>query len=1266
MTANNTTTTSTSSGCRFADYFVLCGLDVETGLEPDELSGENYEQSPLRRTFKSKVLAHYPENVEWNPFDQDAVGMLCMPKGLSFKTQSDNRDPQFHSFIITREDGSRTYGFALTFYEEVASKQICSAMQTLYHMHNAEQYDILHTSSTICINSSESNSDNCSGMTKLQRFNSYDISKDTLYVSKCICLIAPMPFMQACKKVLEQLHQAVTSLQPPPLPLESYVYNILYEVPLPPAGRSLKFLGVYGPIVCQRPSTNELPLFDFPINEMFELLGLENVLQLFTCALLEIQILLYSQHYQRLMTVAESITTILFPCQWQHVYVPILPASLLHFLDAPVPYLMGLHSNGQDDRSKLELPQEANLCFVDIDNHFIELPEDLPQFPNKLEFIQEISEVLMAFGIPPEGNLHCSESASKLKNFKGSDVIYDKKNGNVAGSALSSYELLKENETIARLQALVKRTGVSLEKLEVRDEAGSNKDLKVHCDKEELKIHQLNIQIREIFANRFTQMFADYEVFVIQPNQDKESWFSNREQMQNFDKASFLSDQPEPYLPFLSRFLETQMFASFIDNKIMCHDDDDKDQILKVFDARVDKIRTLNVRTPTLRTSMYQKCTTIDAAEKAIEMRLAKVDHAAVHPHLLDMKIGQGKYEFGFFPKLQSDVLSSSPASNKWVKRSAPAQWRRKDRQKQHTEHLHLDNDQREKYIQEARNLGTSMRQPKLSNLSPSVIAHTNWKFVEGLLKECRNKTKRMLVEKMGREAVELGHGEVTITGVEENTLIASLCDLLERIWSHGLQVKQGKSALWSHLLHYQETKEKKETVLGSTSSTGIIPDQERRKFDGFAMPPLKVSLTQDMRHIQNIGEIKTDVGKARAWVRLSMEKKLLSRHLKQLLSDHELTKKLYKHYAFLRCDDEKEQFLYHLLSFNAVDYFCFTNVFTTIMIPYHVLVIPSKKLGGSMFTANPWICISGELGETGILQIPKSILEMTFECQNLGKLTTVLIGHDNSGLYAKWLVDYIVVRNEITGHAYKFPCGRWLGKGVDDGSLERILVGELASASQETDERHCRTPPLQQSPSMIRRFVNITPTSRQKLNTGQIQESVGEAINGIVKHFHKPEKERGSLMLLLCGENGLVSALEQVFHHGFKSPRLFKSIFIWDFMEKAYMYFESLDHTDLAQEENWQTRAKNFCKFVAAINGAPRNIGKDGKFQLLVCLGARDHLLHHWIALLADCPLIAQMYEDTALIKDHTLVNSLIRVLQTLQEFNITLETSLVKGIEI
>ncbi|XP_029334616.1 DENN domain-containing protein 5B isoform X4 [Mus caroli] len=1196
--------------------------------------------------------------------------MLCMPKGLSFRTQADNKEPQFHSFIITREDGSRTYGFVLTFYEEVTSKQICTAMQTLYQMHNAEQYSSVYASSSCSMDSLASSIDegDATSLLKLQRYNSYDINRDTLYVSKSICLITPLPFMQACKKFLFQLHKAVTSQQPPPLPLESYIHNILYEVPLPPPGRSLKFYGVYEPVICQRPGPNELPLSDYPLREACELLGLENLVQVFTCVLLEMQTLLYSQDYQRLMTVAEGITTLLFPFQWQHVYVPILPASLLHFLDAPVPYLMGLQSKEGTDRSKLELPQEANLCFVDIDNHFIELPEEFPQFPNKVDFIQELSEVLLQFGIPPEGSLHCSESATKLKNMVLKDLANDKKNGNVPNNSVSVYELLKGSETIARLQALAKRTGVTMEKIDLPASLSEKeKDLKLQCEEADLRDSQLNVQLREVFANRFTQMFADYEAFVIQTAQDMESWLTNREQMQNFDKASFLSDQPEPYLPFLSRFIETQMFATFIDNKIMSQWEE-KDPLLRVFDSRIEKIRLYNVRAPTLRTSIYQKCSSLKEAAQSIEQRLMKMDHTAIHPHLLDMKIGQGKYEQGFFPKLQSDVLATGPANNnRWVSRSATAQ-RRKERLRQSSEHIGLDSDLREKYMQEARSLGKNLRQPKLSDLSPAVIAQTNWKFVEGLLKECRMKTKRMLVEKMGHEAVELGHGEANITGLEENTLIASLCDLLERIWSHGLLVKQGKSALWSHLLQFQDREEKQEHLTDSPVALG----PERRKSDsGIMLPTLKVSLIQDMRHIQNMTEIKTDVGRARAWIRLSLEKKLLSQHLKQLLSNQPLTKKLYKRYAFLRCEEEREQFLYHLLSLNAVDYFCFTSVFTTIMIPYRSVIIPIKKLSNAIITSNPWICVSGELGDTGVMQIPKNLLEMTFECQNLGKLTTVQIGHDNSGLLAKWLVDCVMVRNEITGHTYRFPCGRWLGKGVDDGSLERILIGELmTSASDEDLGKQCRTPPQQKSPTTTRRLSITSLTGKPaKPNAGQIQEGIGEAVNNIVKHFHKPEKERGSLTVLLCGENGLVAALEQVFHHGFKSTRIFhKNVFIWDFVEKAVAYFETTDQI-LDNEGDvliQKPSSKTFCHYVNAINTAPRNIGKDGKFQILVCLGTRDHLLPQWIPLLAECPAITRMYEENALLRDHMTVNSLIRILQTIQDFTIVLEGSLIKGVDV
>ncbi|XP_068573149.1 DENN domain-containing protein 5B-like isoform X2 [Cebidichthys violaceus] len=1335
---SGSSTVSAVAPCRFAHYFAICGIDTETGLEPDELAalyqwleadrqgrdpdtaatGEDFEQNPLKRTFKSKVLARYPENVEWNPFDQDAVNMLCMPKGLSFRTQADQHDPQFHSFIITKEDGSRTYGFVYTFYEEVTSPQICSAMQTLYQMHNTQSATANTPSSS---SSSSSSMDSLASsldeadlpISSSRRAGGYDSSRDTLYVSKALCLIVPMPFMHACRRFLSQLHRAVTSATAPPLPLESYVHNILYEVPLPAPGRSLKFHGVYEPIVCQRPGLGELQLADFPLAEAFSLLGVENLVQVFTCTLLEMQILLYSGDYQRLMTVAEGITTLLFPFQWQHVYVPILPASLLHFLDAPVPYLMGLQSKEGADRSKLELPQEANLCFVDIDNHYIELPEDFPQFPNKTEFIQELSEVLLSFGITANTGAPLRTRASpgsapgsapgstpstparERKTVSLRQLEDDGRNGNLAGDELAVLELLQGNATLERLQALTKRTGVTVARVDalragVRAQGTEGQGGQTAAEEEELRNAKLNVQLREVFASRFTTMFADYEAFVIQSAPDLESWLTNREQMHNFDKASFLSDQPEPYLPFLSHFIETQMFATFIDNKIMSQWED-KEPLLRVFDGRIDKARLYNVRAPSLRSSSYQRCSILKESAQAIEQRLMKIDHTAIHPHLLDMKIGQGKYKQGFFPKLQVDVLNTGPTSNKWSHRTATAQ-RRKDRHRQQTEHLGLDNDLKEKYMQEARSLGKNLRQPKLSDLSPAVITQTNWKFVEGLLKECRMKTKRMLVEKMGQEAVELGHGDANITGLEENTLIASLCDLLERIWSHGLQVKQGKSALWSHQLHYQAREEKLEQQQAESPAVSNVP--ERRKSDcSVAMPSLRVSLIQDMRHIQSMSEIKTDVGRARAWIRLSLEKKLLSQHLKQLLSRHALTKKLYKRYAFLRSEEEKEQFLFHLLSLNTVDYFCFTSVFTTIMIPYRVVIIPIKKLSNTMTTSNPWVCVSGELGDSGIMQIPKNVLEMTFDCQNLGKLTTVQLGHDNAGLLAKWLVDCVMVRNEITGHTYKFPCGRWLGKGVDDGSLERVLIGEPAVPSGEEDSgRSCRTPPLQRSPSQTRR-ISITSLSGRgyKLTSAQIQEAIGEAVNNIVKHFNKPEKERGSLTILLCGENSLVAALEQFFHHGFKSARLFqKTVFVWDFvgecggtapsadknmsyfiwhiLEKAVGYMESADQMGDLQEtaEPLGMTCQSLCRYVNAINSTPRNIGKDGKFQLLVCLGARDRLLPQWLPLLVECPVIPRMYEDMALLRDRTTVNTLIGVLETLHDFPVTLEASLVKGIDL
>ena len=47
-------------------------------------------------------------------------------------------------------------------------------------------------------------------------------------------------------------------------------------------------------------------------------------------------------------------------------------------------------------------------------------------------------------------------------------------------------------------------------------------------------------------------------------------------------------------------------------------------------------------------------------------------------------------------------------------------------------------------------------------------------------------------------------------------------------------------------------------------------------------------------RNVWKMTEIKTAFGYTRAFVRLALEKKLLSRHLKELLSNHELLRQIF------------------------------------------------------------------------------------------------------------------------------------------------------------------------------------------------------------------------------------------------------------------------------------------------------------------------------------------------------------------------------------
>ncbi|XP_048264083.1 DENN domain-containing protein 5A isoform X1 [Bombus affinis] len=1312
---------------RFADYFVICGLDKDSGLEPDKYFGDSLQCTPLDRAYKSKVLGHYPDSVPWNPFDEHAVCMLCLPSGLRFRTQKHSVEPTFHSFVLTKEDGHRTYGFSLVFYEECRNRKICAAMQTLQAMHITELSSGQNgTPPTARKGQDGHNTRSLPRHFKLSAHSPgaalgyYDSTKDKLLVTKSISLLCQQPYLHAAKTFLTNLYKCVPRHPGPGLSLESYVYNLLYNVPVPLPGKSLKFFipndePAKSPlelVIHQPTPSQELQMLDYPLKDIFTWLGADCVIQLFTCVLLENQVLLRSSDFHKLMVVSECITALLFPFSWQHVYVPILPASLHHFLDAPVPFIMGLHA--QSEGGVLKIASEANLCYVDIDKQSSQFPEELPVFPHKMQFIAEIRALLNKYKVP-----HAGKTDNTVINHYNGDIMTSSLTLPGSGCHLprrkhSLHDVLDWNrpeptpqsDTLQRIVDIAKRTGVNVEDIDSVEDNVKEQILSPQEEYQEMLM--FNNAIREIFLNRFVQIFSNYEHFVIQPSQDKDEWLNNRDSMHVFDKATFLSDQPTQHLPFLSRFLETQMFASLVDSKVMSTWSE-LDFNTRVFDQRISLLRK-KVGEGIVRSTRYEPCTSIEESQKVLEQRLTNVDFETNPP--TEIVPHRAAY-FRSFPLLDSVALNKEPTQSS---RRGQTQWKYKMKS--------MESNGKTSVPQETQ---SPRPQTKLSaDMSPALIAQANWTFVEKLLKDCKSKTKRMLVEKMGSEAVALGHGGESLSDVEENTLVASLCDLLERVWSHGLQNKQGKSALWSHLAMYQEEEcndpskpidpnflspAKKspssffglpERLISSLKGKNIFEiasyikenfndlpnlaleiDSPTRGTDKHKSPgdrkigpehlrPLPNSLLFDIRNVQAMTDIKTHIGYARAWVRLALEKKLLSRHLKTLLSDTRLLRSQYKRSAFLRCEEEKEQFLYHLLTLNAVDYFCFTNNYPTTKLPYRVVIFPSRKASAATTSANSWIAISGTLCETNPVPIPKGALEFVFHHKNLGVLSTLRIGHDNTGLSPKWMVEHVVVRNEVTGHTFKFPCGRWLGRGIDDGSTERLLVGALVPRNIDSEElvESCSTPPRCRSPSIPRRPI---------VSQVELQHMLGESVNAIVKFHYRRECQDGSLTALLCGEGGLVPSLEQIFLFGFKNQRIFgKNFYVWDYLlrvkenfeisllEEMDEYSQRLNKDRRIHVENNQrfTTLRCYCHLIDQINLFSQTLGKDGKFQLFICLAAREQLLHSMLRPMSEARSTADMYEETSFLRNTTLLNFLIHILEPLSEFHIVLEKSLTHGI--
>ncbi|XP_070844973.1 lipoxygenase homology domain-containing protein 1 [Chaetodon trifascialis] len=108
------------------------------------------------------------------------------------------------------------------------------------------------------------------------------------------------------------------------------------------------------------------------------------------------------------------------------------------------------------------------------------------------------------------------------------------------------------------------------------------------------------------------------------------------------------------------------------------------------------------------------------------------------------------------------------------------------------------------------------------------------------------------------------------------------------------------------------------------------------------------------------------------------------------------------------------------------------------------------KKYAGT--DANVFMILYGTKDDTGIINLKASKShrnkfeqgmtdEFTVEAVDIGTLKKLRIGHDNcGGGSAGWFLDWVEIDAPSLGQKLRFPCGRWLDKGEDDGAIMRDL----------------------------------------------------------------------------------------------------------------------------------------------------------------------------------------------------------------------------------
>ena len=163
-----------------------------------------------------------------------------------------------------------------------------------------------------------------------------------------------------------QLSAFLTSMHTARIPLPGLVFHVQWDQNV--------FTGA-------TPSSFHLPSIpdNRNLTEYFNAVDSNTMLIIFASMLYERRILITSRKLSRLSACVQAANALIYPMFWQHIFIPVLPAHLMDYLSAPMPFLIGVPGPLM---KKIRRAEVGDVVILDADNNKVETPfDDLETFP---------------------------------------------------------------------------------------------------------------------------------------------------------------------------------------------------------------------------------------------------------------------------------------------------------------------------------------------------------------------------------------------------------------------------------------------------------------------------------------------------------------------------------------------------------------------------------------------------------------------------------------------------------------------------------------------------------------------------------------------------------------------------------------------------------------------------------------------------------------------------------------------------------------------